>query len=67
MSPRHILVDTEGLLLSVVVHAADIQDRDGAVLVLAQARKLFPWLQLIWADGGYRSGKLLAAFKKMAA
>ena len=53
--------------MGVVVHAADIQDRDGAVLVLAQARKLFPWLQLIWADGGYRGGKLRAAFKKMAA
>jgi len=52
--------------LSVVVHAADIQDRDGAVPVLAQARKLFPWLQLIWADGGYRGDKLRAAFKKMA-
>jgi putative transposase len=56
---RHILVDTLGLLLCVVVHAANIQDRDGAKLVLAKARGRFPRLQLIWADGGY-AGKLIA-------
>jgi putative transposase len=33
---RHIVVDTIGLLLAVVVHAADIQDRDGAKLVLSK-------------------------------
>lgn len=56
---RHILVDTVGLLLEVVVHAADIQDRDGAKLLLT---KLSPAIQeileLIWADGGYK-GKLI--------
>jgi putative transposase len=56
---RHLLVDTLGLLLVVVVHAADIQDRDGAKLVLAKVRGLLPRLQLIWADGGY-AGQLLA-------
>lgn len=56
---RHILVDTVGLLLCVVVHAADIQDRDGAKLVLSKAHGLFPGLRLIWADGGY-AGKLVA-------
>jgi putative transposase len=50
---RHLLVDCLGLLLAVVVHPADIQDRDGAKLVLDKARGLFPTLQLIWADGGY--------------
>lgn len=55
---RHILVDTIGLLLVVVVHAADIQDRDGAKLVLKQAKDLFPRLLLIWADGGY-AGQLI--------
>ena len=50
---RHLVVDTLGLLLAVVVHAADIQDRDGAKLVLAQLLGRFPRLQLIWADGGY--------------
>jgi len=46
---RHILVDTLGLLLVVVVHAANIQDRDGAKCVLEKARQLFSRLQLIWA------------------
>jgi putative transposase len=55
---RHILVDTLGLLLAVVVHPADIQDRDGAKLVLEKARKHLPRLQLIWADGGY-AGELV--------
>lgn len=42
----------------VVVHAANIQDRDGAKLVLKQAKDLFPRLLLIWADGGY-AGQLI--------
>jgi putative transposase len=50
---RHLLVDCLGLLLAVVVHPANIQDRDGAKLVLDKARGLFPSLRLIWADGGY--------------
>ena len=50
---RHLLVDTLGLLLVVVVHAADIQDRDGAKQVLAKARQISSRLRLIWADGGY--------------
>jgi putative transposase len=54
---RHILVDTMGLLLIVVVHAATIQDRDGAKLVLEQAQQRFARLAHIWADGGY-AGKL---------
>jgi putative transposase len=53
---RHVLVDTLGLLLAVVVHPADIQDRDGAKLVLAKALTCLPRLQLIWADGGYAGG-----------
>ena len=55
---RHILVDTMGLLLMVVVHVANIQDRDGARLLLTKAKGLFPRLQRIWADGGY-AGKLI--------
>jgi putative transposase len=55
---RHILVDAMGLLLMVVVHAANIQDRDGAKQVLGKAKSLFPRLRLVWADGGYR-GKLV--------
>jgi putative transposase len=55
---RHLLVDTLGLVLMVVVHAANIQDRDGARLLLEKARGRFPRLRLIWADGGY-TGKLV--------
>ena len=55
---RHILVDTMGLLLLVVVHAASVQDRDGARLVFSQAHLRFSRLRLIWADGGY-AGKLI--------
>ena len=56
---RHIVVDTIGLLLAVVIHAASIQDRDGAKLVLYKLLGRFPRLQLIWADGGY-AGQLVA-------
>lgn len=56
---RHILVDTLGNLLEVVVHAADIQDRDGARLLLTKlASILQTTIALIWADGGYK-GKLI--------
>ena len=51
---RHILVDTLGLLLVLVVHTADVQDRDGLALVCRRLRRRFPWLRLIFADGGYR-------------
>lgn len=47
-----------GLLLAIVVHAADIQDRDGAKLVLTKLVGKFSRLKLIWADGGY-AGKLI--------
>ncbi len=50
---RHIVVDTLGLILAVVVHAASVQDRDGAKLVLARLAGRFPRLRLLWADGGY--------------
>ncbi len=55
---RHILVDTMGLLLMAVVHAANVQDRDGAKWVLEKATQCFTRLRLIWADGGY-AGQLV--------
>ena len=55
---RHLVVDTLGLLLAVAVHAADIQDRDGARLVRARLGDRFPRLQVIWADAGYTGPKL---------
>ena len=53
---RHIVVDTLGLILAVVVHAADIQDYDGAVLVLTILGGLkvrFRRLKVIFADSAY--------------
>ena len=48
-----------GLILMVVVHAASIQDRIGAKLVLSKLRGRFPRLKIIWADGGY-TGELIS-------
>jgi transposase len=55
---RHILVDTLGLLLNIVVHPANIQDRDGAFHLLRPARRLFPFIERIFADGGYAGRKM---------
>ena len=55
---RHLVVDTQGLLLAVAVHPADLQDRDGARLVLARLGNRFPRLQQLWADAGYAGPKL---------
>jgi transposase len=58
---RHILVDTLGLLLSAAVHPADIQDRDGAALVLDErTRALFPFILRIFADAGYQGPRAAA-------
>jgi putative transposase len=51
---RHIVVDTLGLLLVVVVHAASLSDTEGALDVGAKLRGRFPRLQYIWADQGYK-------------
>ena len=58
---RHILVDTLGLLLSLVIHPADIQDRDGARPVLQAARAQFPFIEPIFADAGYQGPKMAKA------
>lgn len=56
---RHIVVDTLGNLIDVVVHAANIQDRDGAMLVLYKlSATVKAHIQKIWADGGY-AGQLV--------
>ena len=62
---RHILTDTDGLLVAAEVHDAGIQDRDGAPLVLAGARHLYPWLRHVCADGGYSGAKLATALDKI--
>ena len=64
---RHILTDTCGFLIFILVHAADIQDRDGAVDVLKAIRYRFPWLRHVFADGGYAGQKLRDALTGMGA
>jgi transposase len=62
---RHLLTDTNGLLVAAIVHAADIQDRDGAPALLASVRTLFPWLRHVFADGGYAGPKLETALAQI--
>jgi transposase len=62
---RHIVTDTMGLLLAAIVHAADIQDRDGAPSLLASIRSAFPWLRHVFADGGYAGDKLKTALGQL--
>jgi transposase len=60
---RHLLTDTEGLLLYVKVHSAGTQDRDGAKILLQHARTTLNSVTKIFADGGY-AGKLIAWVQK---
>lgn len=50
---RHIVVDTTGLLLTVMVTAASVTDREAAQVLLARLATRFFLLRLVWADGGY--------------
>lgn len=62
---RHIITDTQGHLVGLIVHPGDIQDRDGGPAVLASIRFLYPWLRHVFADGGYAGKKLRAALRRM--
>jgi transposase len=62
---RHIVTDTLGLLVGLIVHSAEIQDRDGAAAVLKSIRHSFPWLRHLFADGGYAGPKLEAALQEI--
>ncbi len=54
---RHILVDTNGLVLAARVHGADLPDRDGGrQLLAADLQRELPGLELVWADGAYTRG-----------
>jgi len=61
---RHLLVDTLGLVLSVYVTSADVQDRVGARCLLAGLKPFVPRLKKIWADGAYTGEKLAAWCKE---
>lgn len=75
---RHIVTDTTGMLIGLVVHGADVQDRDGAPAVLASIRRRRPWLRHVFApsrrmhafacramDGGYAGPKLRGALDRV--
>ncbi len=60
---RHVAVDTQGLLLGVLVHAASVQDADGAGDLLRRIKLLYCWLRTVFADSIYnRVAALLACF-----
>jgi len=58
---RHIVTDTNGFMVGLLVHGAGIQDRDGAVPTLQSIRRFYPFLRHIFADGGYGGDKLKQA------
>jgi transposase len=62
---RHIVTDTSGLLVGAEIHRADIQDRDGALLVITAIHSLFPWLRHLVADAAYTGPKLRDALTKL--
>ena len=55
---RHIVTDTQGFLLALLIHEANIQDNHGAVPLLGSLRQDFPKLRHIFADRVYRGAKL---------
>ena len=60
---RHVAVDSTGLLLGSTVHAANVQDADGAGDLLQRLKRLYPWLRVVFADSAYdRLAALLACF-----
>lgn len=64
---RHIITDTQGNMLGGQVHAADIQDRDGAPAIIACVSESFPSLACLFADSGYAGEKLDTTLRRMNA
>ena len=62
---RHILVDTQGLLMHALVHSAGMQDRDGGILVMATLFGQFAFLEKLFADGGYQGPEFQAGMKRI--
>ena len=60
---RHILVDTQGLLMHAIVHAANVQDRDGGIWLLATLFARYPFLMKLYADAGYQGPQFQRALK----
>ena len=62
---RHVLVDTQGLLLCAIVHAANIQDRDGGVMLMSALFGLYRFLLKLYADSGYQGPKFQQGLKRV--
>ncbi len=62
---RHLVVDVEGTPLALRVHAADVQDRDGAPEVIEELLRRAPTIRKLFADGGYQGPKLRAALEDL--
>ena len=60
---RHILTDTIGLPVGMIVHPANVQDRDGAPWLLESVSSLYPWLRYVFADRAYAGDKLKGALE----
>src|ERR1700733_13139755 len=58
---RHALVDTDGRGLVLEPHPASIQDRDGGGPLLQASRRLFPFIERVFADGGYAGERVATA------
>ena len=61
---HHIVVDTEGASITIVINVASKQDRDGVRDVIMSALDNAPQLQVLWADGGYQGPKQAAELEK---
>jgi putative transposase len=62
---RHLLVDTVGLVMHAIVHAANIQDRDGGILLLSTLGERFPALAKLFADAAYQGPVFRQALAKI--
>ncbi len=62
---RHIAVDVEGFPITIDVHPADVQDRDGAPAVILSMMEKAPGVTKLWADGGYSGPKLAGKLKEL--
>jgi len=60
---RHIITDTDGNLVHGMIHTADIQDRDGGVLLMGSLFGLYPFLLKLYADGGYQGANFQAGLR----
>ena len=62
---RHVLVDTLGLVLPAIVHPANLQEREGGILLLTAVADRFPLLKKLFADAAYRGPRFRQALAKI--